>query len=157
MTTERLTFRAGNLSIAWRLAANWCRQHGRLAVSVRQEWSGAGCRRMLVESIPSAEQAIFAQWADEDTKARKSRGIPIISKKALRARDIAMAEATERDWQTRRDFEISMRSRYDNQDGPWAPVPSMGDSMIRQVSTAPVGSAYVSPPGSAKALRAAVK
>lgn len=138
MTTETLTFRADNLSVAWRLAGNWCRQHGRLAVAVTQDWAGAGCRRLRVESVPSAEAAVFAEWAEGDAKARKSRGIPIIAKATLLARDKAMAEATKQDTQTRRDFEIAMRSRFDGQAGPWAPVPWMGDSMLRGVHTAPL-------------------
>lgn len=137
--TELLTFRAGNMSIAWRLAGNWCRQHGRLAVSVRQEWAGAGCRRLRVESIPSACNAVFAQWAEEDAKARKSNGVPIIAKAVRVARDKAMDAATAADAQARRDFEIAMRSKYDEQDGPWAENPAMGDSMLRGVDTAPVG------------------
>lgn len=144
MTTELLTFRACNMSIAWRLAANWCRQHGRIATSVRQEWAGAGCRRLRVESVPSAEQAVFAQWAHEDAKARKSRGIPIIAKKVLEARDKAMAEADKQDVATRRDFEIAMRSRYDGQGGPWAALPWAGDSMVRGVGTAPLSAEVVS-------------
>lgn len=138
MTTELLTFRADTMSVAWRLAGNWCRQHGRLAVAVTQEWAGAGCRRLRVESVASAEAAVFAEWAEGDAKARKSRGIPIIAKKVLLARDKAMDAATKADNQTRRDFEIAMRSRYDGQDGPWAPVPSVGDSMLRGVPTAPL-------------------
>lgn len=139
MTTELLTFRADTMSVAWRLAGNWCRQHGRFAVSVTQEWAGAGCRRLRVESVPSACDAVFAQWSDEDAKARKSRGIPIIAKKVLLARDKAMDAANAIDAQVRRDFEISMRSKYDDQTGPWAPNPAMGDGMLRGVHTAPVG------------------
>ena len=138
MTTELLTFRADNMSVAWRLAGNWCRQHGRLAVAVTQEWVGAGCRRLRVESVPSAEAAVFAQWAEEDHQARKSRGIPIIAKRVLLERDKAMAKATDLDRQTRRDFEIAMRSRYDGQEGPWAVVPHAGDLMIKGVHTAPL-------------------
>lgn len=138
MTTELLTFRADNMPVAWRLAGNWCRQHGRLAVSVTQEWAGAGCRRLRVESVPSAETAVFAQWAEEDAKARKSRGIPIIAKHVLLERDKAMAKATDLDRHTRRDFEIAMRSRYDGQEGPWAAMPWMGDSLLKGVHTAPL-------------------
>ena len=157
MTIELLTFRADSMSVAWRLAGNWCRQHGRLAVSVKQEWAGSGCRRLRVESIPSACIAIFAQWANEDAKARKSRGIPIIAKAVLVARDKAMSAAMAADARVRRDFEIAMRSRYDDQDGPWAENPAMGDSMLRGVNTAPVGYQHISPPGSVEAIRAAVK
>ena len=142
MTTELLTFRADTMSVAWRLAGNWCRQHGRLAVSVRLDrtrnipYKGVH-RRILVESIPSAECAIFAQWAADDAKARKSRGVPIVAKAVMVARDKAMTEATKHDEQTRRDFEIAMRSLYDGQDGPWHDMPWMGDGMLRGVNTAP--------------------
>ena len=145
MTTEILIFRAGNMSIAWRLAANWCRQHGRLAVAVTSEWAGGGCRRMRVESIPSAENAVLAQWSADDAKARKSRGIPIIAKAVLVARDKAMDVATKADHQTRRDFEIAMRSRYDGQDGPWVAMPWMGDGMLRGVHTAPLSAIELGP------------
>lgn len=147
MTTELLTFRADTLSIVWRLAANWCRAHGRLPVSVIQERAGAGHRRVRVESIPSHTAEVFAQWSAEDAKARKSNGIPIIAKKVLEARDKAMTEADRKDKATRRDFEIAMRSRYDGQDGPWVEMPWMGDGLLRSLNTAPVRAVVLSEDG----------
>lgn len=143
---ERILFRADTMSVAWRLAGNWCRQHGRQPVDVRQEWAGGGFRRLLVTSAPSHEAAVFAAWAEEDARARKTRtGIPIIAKKALLARDKAMAAASLQDRQARRDFEIAMRSRYDDQAGPWAPVPHLGDGLLRGVCTSPAAPVEVVP------------
>jgi len=137
-TTEAVVFRAPSMSAAWRLAANWCIQRGRIPVECRQVWAGGGCRRLQVESVQNPENILFDAWAASDMSGRKNQhGIPIVSRATMQQRDKDLAEANRQATALRRDFEIAMRAR-EGGSGPWGEKPWLGDTTLAGMHTAPL-------------------